>query len=188
LPEIKEAISKWINTNARYAAISMTPRLATPMVTFPRGRHLISCPMTGYARCAGLLKVTLKKYRNKNSGMIENLSREQIAGILETLPVDITFVDENDTVRFWNKNETRVIKRPASALGGDVRKCHTQSSVARVDKLISDFKSGRSECTEYQIKIKERTINIKNIAVRDKNGKYLGIMEVDQDITDIKKD
>ena len=118
--------------------------------------------------------------------MIKNLSQEQIAGILETLPVDITFADENDTVKFWNKHETRIFKRTKSALGKSVQKCHSPKSVDKVNHLISDFKNGRRDCLEYQIKIEERTINIKNMAVRNKSGKYLGTMEVDQDITDIK--
>ena len=62
--------------------------------------------------------------------MIENLSREQLAGILETIPVDISFVDENDLVRFWNKHETRVFKRPLGVLGKSVQDCHPGHSVA----------------------------------------------------------
>ena len=53
--------------------------------------------------------------------MIENLSQEQLAGILETIPVDISFVDEHDLVRFWNKHETRVFKRPLAVLGKSVQ-------------------------------------------------------------------
>jgi PAS domain S-box-containing protein len=119
--------------------------------------------------------------------MIENLSREQITGIFEVLPVDINFVDENDTVKYWNKHKARMFERPDSALGQNVRECHSPESVAKVDQLISDFKSGRGNFVEYSIKIDGRTINIKNIAVRDKKGRYLGVMEIDQDITDIGK-
>jgi DUF438 domain-containing protein len=118
--------------------------------------------------------------------MIENLTQAQIAGIIEALPVDITFIDENDTVKFWNKHETRVMKRPASALGRDVRKCHLPKSMDKVNQVISDLKSGRRDCVESCIELKGRKFNIKNLAVRDNKGKYLGIIEVDQDITDIK--
>jgi PAS domain S-box-containing protein len=119
--------------------------------------------------------------------MIENITQEQIAGILETLPVDITFIDEHDTVKFWNKHETRVMKRPASALGRNVRKCHPPGNIAKVNQVISDLKSGRRECVESWTKINGRKINTKNLAIRDNNGKYLGILEVDQDITDIEQ-
>ena len=67
--------------------------------------------------------------------MIENLTSKQITGILETLPVDISFVDENDTVRFWNRNDTRVFKRPAAALGRTVQKCHPPTASIKLRRL-----------------------------------------------------
>jgi len=119
--------------------------------------------------------------------MIENLSKEQLAVILETLPVDISFVDENDTVKFWNKHETRVFKRPSAALGRTVQKCHPLESVDNVDRVLNDLKSGKKDFAEFWIDLKGRKIYIRYFAVRDENGKYLGTLEVGQDITDIKK-
>jgi hypothetical protein len=119
--------------------------------------------------------------------MIENISQEQIIGILETLPVDLSFVDENDTVRFWNKHETRIFKRPSAALGRTVQKCHPPRSVDKVDRVLADLKSGRRNFAEFWIDLKGRKIYIRYFAVRDKNNKYLGTLEVSQDITDIKK-
>jgi hypothetical protein len=119
--------------------------------------------------------------------MIENLTQEQIVGILETLPVDISFVDENDTVKFWNKHETRIFKRPLSAFGKTVQKCHPPKSVDTVNKILSDLKSGRRHFAEFWIDLKGRKVYIRYFAVRDKKGKYLGTLEASQDITDIKK-
>jgi PAS domain S-box-containing protein len=119
--------------------------------------------------------------------MIEDLTREQIVGILETIPVDISFVDENDTVRFWNKHETRVFKRPNAALGRTVQKCHPPKSVDNVNQVLADLKSGKREFAEFWIELKGRKIYIRYFPVRDKNGKYLGTLEVSQDITDIKQ-
>ena len=119
--------------------------------------------------------------------MLENLSKEQIAGILETIPVDVSFVDENDTVKFWNKHETRVFKRPPAALGRTVQKCHPPDSVDRVNMVLSELKSGKRDFAEFWIDIKGRKIYIRYFAVRDKDGKYLGTLEVGQDITDIKQ-
>jgi len=119
--------------------------------------------------------------------MIENLSKEQLAGILETVPVDISFVDENDTVKFWNKHETRVFKRPPAALGRTVQKCHPPDSVDRVNKVLSELKSGKRDFAEFWIDIRGRKIYIRYFAVRDRDGKYLGTLEVGQDITDIKQ-
>jgi PAS domain S-box-containing protein len=119
--------------------------------------------------------------------MIENLNKEQLAGILEALPVEVSFVDENDLVRFWNKHETRIFKRPVSVVGKSVQNCHPKHSVDKVNQLLSDFKSGKKDSAEFWIDLKGRKVYIRYFAVRDKTGRYLGTLEVTQDITDIKK-
>ena len=75
--------------------------------------------------------------------MIENLSQEQLAGILETIPIEISFVDENDLVKFWNKHETRIFRRPVSVIGKSVQNCHPKHSVGKVNQILSDFKTGK---------------------------------------------
>jgi hypothetical protein len=119
--------------------------------------------------------------------MIANLNQEQLAGILETIPIDISFVDETDTVRFWNKHETRVFKRPSAVLGKTAQKCHPPDSVDKVNRVLSDLKSGKRDFSEFWIDLRGRKIYIRYFAVRDKDGKYLGTLEVGQDITDIKQ-
>jgi PAS domain S-box-containing protein len=119
--------------------------------------------------------------------MIANLSQEQLAGILETIPVEISFVDENNLVKFWNKHETRIFKRPASVIGKSVQNCHPKQSVDKVNQILSDFKSGRRDSAEFWINLKEKKVYIRYFAVRDKAGKYLGTLEATQDITEIKK-
>jgi hypothetical protein len=119
--------------------------------------------------------------------MIENLSKEQLAGILEALPVEVSFVDEDDLVRFWNKHETRIFKRPVSVVGKSVQNCHPKQSVDKVNQLLSDFKSGKRDSAEFWIELKGRKVYIRYFAVRDKTGRYLGTLEVTQDITEIKK-
>ncbi|MBC8276234.1 MAG: DUF438 domain-containing protein [Chloroflexi bacterium] len=119
--------------------------------------------------------------------MIENLNKEQLAAILEALPVELSFVDENDLVRFWNKHETRIFKRPVSVVGKSVQNCHPKQSVDKVNQLLSDFKSGKRDSAEFWIDLKGRKVYIRYFAVRDKTGRYLGTLEVTQDITEIKK-
>jgi len=119
--------------------------------------------------------------------MIENLSQEQLAGILEAIPIEISFVDKNDLVRFWNKHEARIFKRPVSVIGKSVQNCHPRESVHKVNQILSDFKAGRRDSAEFWIDLKGRKIYIRYFAVRDKAGKYLGTLEATQDITEIKK-
>ena len=117
---------------------------------------------------------------------IENLSKEQLEGILEAIPVEISFVDENDLVRFWNKHETRIFKRPVSVIGKSVRNCHPKRSVNKVEQILSDFKSGERSSTEFWINLGDRKVYIRYFAVRDKADKYLGTLEATQDITEIQ--
>jgi PAS domain S-box-containing protein len=119
--------------------------------------------------------------------MIENLSKEQLEGILEAIPVEISFVDENDLVKLWNKHETRIFKRPISVIGKSVQDCHPKQSVAKVNQILSDFKSGRGDSAEFWINLGERKVYIRYFAVRDKAGRYLGTLEATQDITEIKR-
>jgi PAS domain S-box-containing protein len=119
--------------------------------------------------------------------MIENLSQEQLAGILEAIPVEISFVDENDLVKFWNKHETRIFKRPVAVIGKSVQNCHPKRSIDKVNQILSDFKAGKRDSAEFWIDLRERKVYIRYFAVRNKAGRYLGTVEVTQDITEIKK-
>jgi uncharacterized protein len=119
--------------------------------------------------------------------MIENLSQEQLAGILEAIPVEISFVDENDLVKFWNKHETRIFKRPTAVIGKSVQNCHPKQSVDKVNQILSDFKAGKRDSAEFWISLGEKKVYIRYFAMRDKAGRYLGTLEATQDITDIKK-
>jgi PAS domain S-box-containing protein len=119
--------------------------------------------------------------------MIENLSQEQLAGILEAIPIEISFVDDNDLVKFWNKHETRIFKRPVSVIGKSVQNCHPKHSLDKVNQILSDFKTGKRDSAEFWIDLRGRKVYIRYFAVRNKAGKYLGTLEVTQDITEIKR-
>ncbi|MEM1539124.1 MAG: DUF438 domain-containing protein [Candidatus Bathyarchaeia archaeon] len=116
-----------------------------------------------------------------------SLSREEIEAILNTLPVDITFVDKDDAVKYFSKGEKRIFVRTKAVLGRKVQLCHPQKSVHVVNKILDAFKKGEKDVAEFWIQKGDRLIYIRYFAVRDGNGKYLGTLEVTQDITDIKK-
>ncbi|WP_373999219.1 DUF438 domain-containing protein [Bdellovibrio bacteriovorus] len=115
-----------------------------------------------------------------------SLSLEQINLLLQTMPIDLTYVDENDKVLFYNRGEERVFPRSAGVIGREVRFCHPPKSVGTVLKILEEFKSGRQSTAEFWINYRGRTIHIRYFAVRDANQKYRGVIELSQDITDIK--
>ena len=104
--------------------------------------------------------------------MVENLSKEQLQGILETIPVEISFVDDNDLIQFWNKHETRIFKRPVSVLGKSVQNCHPKHSVDKLDHMLSDSNNVKRDSVEFGIDHGERKVCIRYIAPR---GKQIGI-------------
>lgn len=116
-----------------------------------------------------------------------NLTKEQLEALLNTLPVDITFVDANDTVQYFNKPEKRFFVRTKAVIGRKVAMCHPQKSLHIVSRIVESFKSGKKYTAEFWINIQNRLLYIRFFAVRDGNGKYLGAMEVVQDVTEIKK-
>jgi PAS domain S-box-containing protein len=119
--------------------------------------------------------------------MIENLKPEVIEAMLDAMPVEISFVDENDAVRYFNKNGDRIFPRPRSIVGKKVQQCHPPKSVHKVLQILEAFKKGEKDVAEFWINLEGRQIYIRYFAVRGKDGKYLGTLEASQDITDIKK-
>ena len=119
--------------------------------------------------------------------MLETLSTETLEAIFDTLPVDITFVDMTDAVRYYSHGDDRIFKRSPAVIGKKVQDCHPQKSLDKVIQVVSDLKSGKRKVVEFWIELKGRMIYIRYFPVRDKEGKYIGIVEVSQDITDIQK-
>lgn len=116
-----------------------------------------------------------------------SLTREQLDGLINALPVDITFIDADDTVRYFNKPEKRFFVRTKAVLGRKVQMCHPQKSLDVVTTILDSFKSGKNDVAEFWINLNNRLVHIRFFVVRDNNGKYLGTMEVVQDITKIKR-
>uniref|UniRef100_A0A7C4U7E3 DUF438 domain-containing protein n=1 Tax=candidate division WOR-3 bacterium TaxID=2052148 RepID=A0A7C4U7E3_UNCW3 len=112
--------------------------------------------------------------------------KDEIETLLNTLPVDITFVDRDDTVRYFSQSKDRIFPRTKAVIGRKVQMCHPKESVDRVQRIIDDFKNNKRDLAEFWINLKGRLVYIRYFAVR-KNGEYLGTLEVTQDITDIKK-
>lgn len=112
----------------------------------------------------------------------------EIEALFVHLPIDITFVDKNDKVRFFSHSPNRVFERNRSIIGRDVRMCHPPGSVHVVEQILDDFKSGKeNKAVFWMSNFKGRFIYIEYSAVRSPEGEYLGVVEVTQDITQMRK-
>ena len=98
------------------------------------------------------------------------LSKKEIEAILDSLPIDVTFVGKDDTVRYFSKPEKRFFVRTKSVLGKKVQMCHPQKSVHIVSKILEAFKTGKKNVAEFWIELNNRLVSIRYFAVRDKNG------------------
>ncbi|MCS7314872.1 MAG: DUF438 domain-containing protein [Bryobacterales bacterium] len=114
------------------------------------------------------------------------LSLKQLAAILHTLPVDLTFVDAEDRVVFFSEGRDRIFARSRAILGRLVQHCHPPKSVDVVNRILEDFRSGRQNVAEFWIQHHGRFVHIRYFAVRDAEGAYLGTLEVTQDITRLR--
>lgn len=116
-----------------------------------------------------------------------SLTKEEAEAILNALPIDITFVDKTDSVKYFSKPEKRIFARTRSIIGMKVQRCHPQNSVQIVEKILDGFRAGKRNAAEFWIRVGGRLVYIRYFPLRDKGGNYLGTLEVTQDITEIKE-
>ncbi|MBD1262250.1 DUF438 domain-containing protein [Maribacter polysiphoniae] len=115
------------------------------------------------------------------------MTPEQVNLLLRFLPVDITYVDENDKVIFYNRGDDRVFARSKGIIGREVRFCHPPKSVDMVLRIVDEFKAGTKDVAEFWFNFKGRVIHIRYFAIRDTDKNYKGVIEMSQDITEIQK-
>ncbi len=114
------------------------------------------------------------------------LLEEQLNLMLQFMPVDLTYVDENDIVLFYNRGENRVFPRSAGIIGREVKFCHPPKSVDQVLRILDEFKAGNKDVAEFWIQFKGKFIHIQYFAIRDKENNYKGVIEMSQDVTHIR--
>ncbi len=114
------------------------------------------------------------------------LNTEQLELIFNNLPVDITYVDENDEVKYFSTPRHRIFPRTTGIIGRKVQNCHPHESVHVVNEIVDAFKTGRKEEAAFWIKMGTQYVLITYYALRDKMGRYKGVLEVSQEITEIQ--
>lgn len=124
--------------------------------------------------------------------MIDRMNERVVKAIFETVPMEITVIDENDEVIGWNRHTGRIFKRPLTSMGLNFRQCHPETSLPKVEQIIGEMKEGKREKARFWIDLpletggKNHKIMIEFYALRDESGKYLGCMECTQDIEEIR--
>jgi hypothetical protein len=116
-----------------------------------------------------------------------SFTAEEIMAILNTIPVDMTFVDRDDKVKYFTQGKQRIFARNRSIINRDVRLCHPPGSVHIVEKIIEDFKSGKASHAPFWINMNGKFILIEYHALRNEKGDYLGTLEASQDLTELRK-
>lgn len=111
------------------------------------------------------------------------LTIEQLSAIFSTMPVDLTFIDADDRVRFFSEGPDRVFIRPKTIIGRKVQSCHPAESLYVVEQIISDFRSGKQDVADFWLNFQGRFVFIRYFALRDENNQYTGTLEVTQDLT-----
>ena len=127
---------------------------------------------------------------NDGDGTIQlpsgSFTAKEIMVILNTVPVDMTFVDKDDKVKYFTQGSHRIFARSRSIINRDVKLCHPPGSVDIVEKILEDFKSGKASRAPFWIQMKGKFILIEYFALRDENGEYFGTLEVSQDLTEAR--
>lgn len=118
--------------------------------------------------------------------MFDRMDEKLVRSVMEAIPAEITVIDANDEVVAWNRHENRLFHRPMTSMGLNFRKCHPAHSLAKVEQIVAEMKAGTRQKARFWIRAKvgdeRHLVLIEFFALHDESGKYLGCLEVTQDI------
>jgi len=171
-------------------------------ILYPMARRALG-PQDGAAIVAGIEAIeaglgadTRRRYqalaREITQGSLDDLSAaldgNVIAAILNTLPIELSFVDADDRVRYFShENHAKIFPRSRGVIGMKVHDCHPPKSLHMVEQILADFKAGRRRSAEFWIDMADRKLHIRYFAVQGPQGDYMGCLETVQDITAIQQ-
>ncbi len=116
-----------------------------------------------------------------------SFTKEELNAILNTLPIDMTFVDRNDKVKYFSQGKERIFQRNRAILNRDVLLCHPPSSAGIVEKILDDFSNNKEESAPFWIQMGGKFIHIEYFPLKNEKGEYLGTLEVSQNLTEKRK-
>lgn len=115
------------------------------------------------------------------------LNVTELTALLNTLPVDITFTDANNNVKYFSESSERIFPRTRAIIGRNVENCHPPKSVDKVEQVVENLRSGRKDVEEFWIQLHGKFVYIRYYAMRDENGTFLGTLEVTQNIQPLRE-
>jgi len=152
--------------------------------------YAFEVPAVDWLKATGASASAVDTEANKDSGKLSldtgRITLNQINLMLKHLPVDLTFVDENDEAQYFSAGKERIFPRSPGIIGRKVQQCHPAKSLDTVTQIVKEFKDGTKDKAEFWIQMRGRLIYIRYFAVRDDEDVYCGTLEVSQDITDIQ--
>ncbi len=125
--------------------------------------------------------------------LFDRMAPELVSAMIEAMPAEITVIDANDEVAGWNRHETRIFRRPMAAIGMNFRQCHPEKSLAMVERLIAEMRSGSRDKASFWVDLEvvkggpKHKIFIEFYALRDEEGTYIGCLEFTQDVQAIRE-
>ena len=195
------AAAEMVAVFAEYGALLKSHYWKENDILYPLGRAALG-PADDAAVVAGILAIenglgpdTRNKYRalaeEITRGTLDDLSAgldaNIVAALFNALPVELSFVDADDCVRYFShENHAKIFPRTRGVIGMKVQNCHPPKSLHMVEQILADFKAGRREAAEFWIDMGGRKIHIRYVPVRAALGEYLGCLETVQDITAIQ--
>ena len=114
------------------------------------------------------------------------MAPDMVNTMLKNLPLDVTYVDENDKVRYYSQGRERIFPRTPAIIGREVQNCHPPKSVHVVEQIIADFRDKKRDIAEFWLEMGDRFIYIRYFPLYGSNGEYRGVLEVSQDVTEIR--
>ncbi|PKL87896.1 MAG: DUF438 domain-containing protein [Ignavibacteriae bacterium HGW-Ignavibacteriae-2] len=115
-----------------------------------------------------------------------SFTKEELEAMINSLPIDLTFVDKNDRVKYFSHGKERIFQRPKTILGRQVQYCHPPSSVHIVNQIVEDFKSGKQDSAKFWINFQEKFVHIAYYPVHNEKGEYLGTVEMSQNLNEYR--
>ena len=122
--------------------------------------------------------------------LFDQMDKEMVKALIETIPAEITVIDASDEVVGWNKHETRIFKRPMTSMGLNFRQCHPEKSLHMVEQIVGEMKRGERDTARFWIDLavpgdtEKHKMLIEFFALRDASKRYLGCLEFVQDVED----